>query len=262
RRAVRRRVVRPRRPVRHDRAHRGRPRRPARGPPRPAPGRPGLRLGARLPVPLLAERPARAPPAALHTAADAAPPARSGARPGEGHLLQHLPVPADPARGDGRQAEGAAVRAARGPDEPEPRVPEADQRHLRVVHGQRAATPAPHGVPVRALADRARAPSGRGVTRGGIGRSVLQESPASCAMRLRVPCGTRTIPRRNERTPMAFKLPALPYPKDALQPYISAETLEYHHGKHHDKYVSTLNELIQGTRFAEMPLEEIVRGSD
>jgi Fe-Mn family superoxide dismutase len=56
-----------------------------------------------------------------------------------------------------------------------------------------------------------------------------------------------------------FELPALPYALDALQPYISKETLEYHHGKHHKAYVDKLNELIVGTEFADMKLEEIVK---
>ncbi len=60
---------------------------------------------------------------------------------------------------------------------------------------------------------------------------------------------------------MAFELPELPYPMDALQPYMSAETLEYHHGKHHNTYVTTLNKLIEGTDFAGKPLEDIVKGS-
>ena len=57
---------------------------------------------------------------------------------------------------------------------------------------------------------------------------------------------------------MKFELPELPYPKDALAPYISAETLEYHHGRHHAAYVKNLNELIKGSKFAEMKLEEII----
>jgi superoxide dismutase, Fe-Mn family len=56
-----------------------------------------------------------------------------------------------------------------------------------------------------------------------------------------------------------FELPPLPYALDALQPYISKETLEYHHGKHHKAYVDKLNELIVGTEFADMKLEEIVK---
>lgn len=57
---------------------------------------------------------------------------------------------------------------------------------------------------------------------------------------------------------MEHKLPELPYPKDALSPHISAETLEYHHGKHHKAYVDKLNALIKGTRFEHMPLKELI----
>ena len=53
-------------------------------------------------------------------------------------------------------------------------------------------------------------------------------------------------------------LPPLPYPKDALAPAISAETLEFHHGKHHQAYVDNLNKLVPGTEFAALPLEQIV----
>jgi Fe-Mn family superoxide dismutase len=57
-------------------------------------------------------------------------------------------------------------------------------------------------------------------------------------------------------------LPPLPYPEDALEPDISKETLEYHYGKHHAKYVDTLNKLIEATPYADMPLEEIIRKAD
>ncbi len=57
---------------------------------------------------------------------------------------------------------------------------------------------------------------------------------------------------------MAFGLPELPYNIDALKPNIPAETLEYHHGKHHKAYVDKLNELIAGTELADAPLEEIL----
>ena len=57
---------------------------------------------------------------------------------------------------------------------------------------------------------------------------------------------------------MAFELPALPYAKDALAPHISAETLEFHHGKHHQTYVTNLNNLVPNTEFADLSLEEIV----
>jgi len=61
---------------------------------------------------------------------------------------------------------------------------------------------------------------------------------------------------------MAFELPPLPYAINALEPHISAETLEYHYGKHHRAYVNKLNSLIEGTEYAEMPLEEIIKKSD
>lgn len=60
---------------------------------------------------------------------------------------------------------------------------------------------------------------------------------------------------------MEHTLPPLPYPKDALQPHMSAETLEFHHGKHHQAYVTNLNNLIKGTEFEDAPLEDIVRRS-
>ncbi|MDZ7789378.1 MAG: superoxide dismutase [Xanthomonadales bacterium] len=60
---------------------------------------------------------------------------------------------------------------------------------------------------------------------------------------------------------MAFELPDLPYSMDALAPNISRETLDYHYGKHHQTYVTTLNGMIDGTEFADMDLEEIVRKS-
>jgi Fe-Mn family superoxide dismutase len=56
-------------------------------------------------------------------------------------------------------------------------------------------------------------------------------------------------------------LPALPYDHSALQPVISANTLDFHHGKHHKAYVDTLNKLIAGTEFADLPLEEIIKAA-
>jgi Fe-Mn family superoxide dismutase len=57
---------------------------------------------------------------------------------------------------------------------------------------------------------------------------------------------------------MEFKLPPLPYEIDALEPHISKETLEYHHGKHHQTYVNNLNDLVKGTEFEGKTLEEII----
>lgn len=57
---------------------------------------------------------------------------------------------------------------------------------------------------------------------------------------------------------MAHELPALPYAKNALEPHISAETLEFHHDKHHATYVTKLNGLLPGTEFESASLEDIV----
>jgi Fe-Mn family superoxide dismutase len=60
---------------------------------------------------------------------------------------------------------------------------------------------------------------------------------------------------------MAIELPSLPYEKNALEPNISAETLEFHHGKHHQAYVTNLNNLIKGTEFESAALEDIIKKS-
>jgi len=60
---------------------------------------------------------------------------------------------------------------------------------------------------------------------------------------------------------MAFELPALPYEKNALEPHISSETLEFHYGKHHNTYVTKLNGLIGGTEFEGKSLEDIIKTS-
>jgi Fe-Mn family superoxide dismutase len=57
---------------------------------------------------------------------------------------------------------------------------------------------------------------------------------------------------------MAFELPPLPYAKDALAPHMSEKTLEFHHGKHHQTYVTTLNELVAGTPEENKSLEDII----
>lgn len=58
---------------------------------------------------------------------------------------------------------------------------------------------------------------------------------------------------------MAFELPNLPYEKDALEPHISAKTLDFHHGKHHNGYVTKLNGLVEGTDFENKELEDIIK---
>ena len=59
---------------------------------------------------------------------------------------------------------------------------------------------------------------------------------------------------------MAFTLPELPYPHDALAPIMSRETLEFHHDKHHLAYVNNGNNALKGTEWEGKPLEEIVKG--
>ncbi len=60
---------------------------------------------------------------------------------------------------------------------------------------------------------------------------------------------------------MPFELPELPYAKDALAPYISANTFDFHHGKHHKAYVDNANKLIDGTAHADKSLEELIQAS-
>jgi len=60
---------------------------------------------------------------------------------------------------------------------------------------------------------------------------------------------------------MAIELPALPYARDALAPHISAETIDYHYGKHHQAYVTNLNNLIKGSEFESMDLVAIIKKS-
>ena len=60
---------------------------------------------------------------------------------------------------------------------------------------------------------------------------------------------------------MSFTLPPLPYAYDALQPYMSKETLEFHHDKHHQAYVTNGNNLLKGTEFEDKSVEEVVKGS-
>src|ERR1700755_1273577 len=60
---------------------------------------------------------------------------------------------------------------------------------------------------------------------------------------------------------MAFELPALPFAKDALAPHMSAETLEFHHGKHHKAYVDKTNGLIAGTDLADASLSDVIKAA-
>ena len=60
---------------------------------------------------------------------------------------------------------------------------------------------------------------------------------------------------------MSFTLPDLPYAKNALEPVISEETIEFHYGKHHQAYVNNLNKMIENTEHANQSLEEIIKSS-
>jgi len=60
---------------------------------------------------------------------------------------------------------------------------------------------------------------------------------------------------------MAFELPALPYSNDALAPHITPNTLSFHHGKHHNAYVTNLNKLVDGTEFVNQSLEDIIKAT-
>ncbi len=61
---------------------------------------------------------------------------------------------------------------------------------------------------------------------------------------------------------MAFELPPLPYPYDALEPHIDARTMEIHHTKHHQAYVDNANKALEGTAWADKPVEEVLRSID
>src|SRR4029077_20901161 len=81
------------------------------------------------------------------------------------------------------------------------------------------------------------------------GRAVRPKPPSwSCVMNIMT-------------KPKLFTLPPLPYDKNALEPVISARTMEFHYGKHHKAYVDKLNELVKGTEYAQMTLEDVVKAT-
>src|SRR5512135_2801467 len=86
------------------------------------------------------------------------------------------------------------------------------------------------------------------------------EIPGSSPSRARTDVAGDKISLQGE-TIVEHQLPPLPYAKDALAPHISAETIEYHYGKHHATYVANLNKLIPGTEFANRSLEDSVKQS-
>ncbi|MGH7064005.1 MAG: superoxide dismutase, partial [Stellaceae bacterium] len=60
---------------------------------------------------------------------------------------------------------------------------------------------------------------------------------------------------------MAFELPPLPFPKNALEPHMSAQTFDFHHGKHHQAYVTNLNNLVKGSPMESQSLEDLIKSS-
>lgn len=82
---------------------------------------------------------------------------------------------------------------------------------------------------------------------------VLSSSAALAGMAVETKAGVATSPTQ------AFKLPALPYAQDALAPHISAKTMSFHYGKHHQGYVNNLNKMVAGTPLAALSLEQIIQ---
>jgi Fe-Mn family superoxide dismutase len=81
---------------------------------------------------------------------------------------------------------------------------------------------------------------------------------SACIAANRVPFTKMAVASNKGGNKMEHTLPELPYAKNALEPHISAETVEYHYGKHHAAYVNNLNKLIKGTEFEAMALEDII----
>ncbi len=71
-----------------------------------------------------------------------------------------------------------------------------------------------------------------------------------------------TTPKTSGESPMAFEQPALPFPLDGLDPFLSKEQMDYHYNKHHAAYFANLNKLVDGTPQAEMSLEDLVKTSE
>jgi Fe-Mn family superoxide dismutase len=87
---------------------------------------------------------------------------------------------------------------------------------------------------------------------------------AALAASLATPVLAKSLNRKHQNLSeetMPFTLPELPYPSNALEPHISANTLSFHHGKHHNAYVTNLNNLVKDTDMASLTLEEIIKKS-
>jgi Fe-Mn family superoxide dismutase len=96
-----------------------------------------------------------------------------------------------------------------------------------------------------------------------LGRSILGALATLVDARSLIASNSKTInPSSSKGTPMAFTLPDLPYPHDALEPYIDKQTMEIHHGKHHAAYVTNLNKALEGNaEWATKSLEEILKSA-
>src|SRR6202049_1069989 len=97
----------------------------------------------------------------------------------------------------------------------------------------------------------------RGLRRGAAGSAMPFSIRCTSPSRTRIGVFMNTA--AVESQPIA--LPPLPFDQGALAPVISANTLSFHYGKHHKTYVDTLNKLIVGTEFADMPLEQIIKAT-
>src|SRR5271157_4087292 len=91
-------------------------------------------------------------------------------------------------------------------------------------------------------------------------RSCPLSPRRSClADRTAVTIGPSSTDLDKELTAMAYSVPPLPYAYDALEPYIDKATMEFHHDKHHQAYVTAVNAALEGTALADTPIEDILR---
>lgn len=95
----------------------------------------------------------------------------------------------------------------------------------------------------------------------GISRRAFVQSAVIGAAVLAVPGVMKPARAQKAGGPPAWDVPALPYAENALEPHISAKTLSFHYGKHHQGYANKLKELVQGTPFASMSLEAIIQAT-
>src|SRR5690349_9944749 len=102
-----------------------------------------------------------------------------------------------------------------------------------------------------------RAPSAKAKTEGQAPQAATAFPWARCRNEAVIGASVMNVMTKTK----PFALPALPYDEDALAPIISAQTMRFHHEKHHKAYVDKLNELVNGTDFARMQLEDVVKAT-